>query len=353
MRILFVNQRAYLPQLLGGIEQTTFELGRQLARMGHETAIMCGIEKYDALWLRNRIVSRLSGRAFPADRYRGSLVYRGYDTRRNFDEVVADFRPDAVVTNGGNMDAFEQAAVVARRHIPAAYYCHDVTTLLALKSPALLEGVVLIANSDYTAGRVAEILGRPATVIQPLVDREAYRTVSSRRVVMMVNPRRSKGGQTAFELARACPDIPFLFVEAWARDDPFVSELRMAARKVPNVRWLRPTTDMRKLYGQTRILLVPSEREDETWGRVVSEAHLSGIPVLASTAGALPESVGTGGILVDLGAPLERWLAALRSLWDDTALYAQLSARALESSERPELRADSQGERLIALLCAR
>jgi len=167
---------------------------------------------------------------------------------------------------------------------------------------------------------------------------------------MMVNPRRSKGGQTAFELARACPDIPFVFVEAWTRDDPFVAELRTATREFPNVSWLRPTTRMRQLYGQTRVLLFPSEREDETWGRVASEAHVSGIPVLASAVGALPESVGPGGILVDLKAPLERWIAALRSMWDDTALYAQLSARALEFSERPELRADWQGEKVIGLL---
>src|SRR5215469_11678292 len=352
MRILFVNQRAYLPQLLGGVEQTTFELARQLARMGHETAIMCGIETRDAVWLRNRIVSRLSGRAFPADRYRGSLVYRGYDSRRNFDEVISDFRPDAVLINGGHMNAFEQAALAVRRHIRAAYYCHDLTTLRALKSPALLDGVGLIANSEYTAGVLTGVFGRPATVIPPLVDPEVYRTVSSRRVVMVVNPRRSKGGQTAFDLARACSDIPFMFVEAWTRDDPFVSTLHMAAYTFPNMSWQRPTLGMRRLYGRTRILLFPSEREDETWGRVASEAHVSGIPVLGSTVGALPESVGPGGILVDLGAPLERWIAALRSMWDDTALYAQLSARALDYSERLELRPDWQGERVIALLGA-
>jgi glycosyltransferase involved in cell wall biosynthesis len=251
------------------------------------------------------------------------------------------------------MNAFEQAALATRRRIPAAYYCHDITTLRALESPALLDGVALIANSEYTARILAEVFGRPATVIPPLIDPQAYRTVSSRQAVLVVNPRRCKGGQTAFDLARECSDIPFVFVEAWTRDDPFVSALRTAARKTPNVKWLRATTDMRSVYGRTRILLFPSEREDETWGRVASEAHVSGIPVLASTVGALPESVGPGGILVDLGAPLERWIEALRSMWDDSPRYAQLSARAREFSQRLELRPDWQGEKVIALLRSR
>src|SRR5262249_21620774 len=58
------------------------------------------------------------------------------------------------------------------------------------------------------------------------------------------------------------------------------------------------TDDMRTVYCDTRILLVPSQWEDETWGRVVSEAQLSGIPVITSDRGGLPESVGPGGIVL-------------------------------------------------------
>ena len=349
MRILFVNPRPYLPQLFGGVHQTTFELERELARMGHETAVMCGIVSYDAVWLRSRIVGHLRGRAFPAQRYRKSRVYRGYEPLRGFEEVVSDFHPDVVVTAGGTMESFELAALAARSGVPGAFYFHEISTLRALKTPELLEGLALVANSTYTAGIVAELLGRPSTVIPPLISRAAYQTVSSRRFVTMVNPRRVKGGQTAYELARACPDIPFVFVEAWTRDDPFVAELRGAAQQLPNVKWLRPTPRMRKLYGATRILLAPSECE-ESWGRVASEAHLSGIPVLASSIAALPESVGPGGILVDPGAPLARWVEGLRSMWDDATLYTQLSAQALEFSARPQLQPLRQAERFLAVL---
>ena len=55
----------------------------------------------------------------------------------------------------------------------------------------------------------------------------------------------------------------------------------------------------------TKILLAPSKWE-EAWGRVASEAHCSGIPVVGSRRGGLPEAIGEGGIVLDYDAPLDR-----------------------------------------------
>jgi glycosyltransferase involved in cell wall biosynthesis len=165
----------------------------------------------------------------------------------------------------------------------------------------------------------------------------------------MVNPRRIKGGQTAFALAEACPDIPFVFVEAWSDRDKFVAGLRTAAQRLPNVTWLKPTTNMRAIYATTRLLLVPSEWE-ETWGRVVTEAHASGIPALASSIAALPESVGPGGILIEPGAPLESWVRALRTLWDDLPGYEDLCRQSQEFSARREAQPEFIAGQFLAAL---
>jgi glycosyltransferase involved in cell wall biosynthesis len=89
------------------------------------------------------------------------------------------------------------------------------------------------------------------------------------------------------------------------------------------------------VYAETKIVLVPS-RWAEAWGRVVSEAQVSGIPALASDRGGLPESVGSGGILVDPDAGLDRWTEALARLWDDEAEFASLAALAEQHARRPE-----------------
>jgi glycosyltransferase involved in cell wall biosynthesis len=92
---------------------------------------------------------------------------------------------------------------------------------------------------------------------------------------------------------------------------------------------------MRALYRTARLLLMPSLWE-ETYGRCVQEAQLSGIPVLASTRGNLVDTVGAGGATVDLHAPLEAWLAALDALWDGAAPEGALSAAARAHATRPE-----------------
>lgn len=347
MRILFINPRPYLPQLLGGVETTTFDLCRQLSIMGHEAAVMCQIDKFDLLWVRNRIKSRLSHRHFPIDIFRGGRVYRGYEHHRGLEEVVRDFRPDALVIAGGAQASFELAPLCAATGVPSHLYFHELSQVLQLSDFSCLKAVRLFSNSNYTARRLRELLSRDSIAVPPLVDHDAYRTVTTRQYVTMVNPRKQKGGDVAFELAQSCPDIPFLFVEAWHTKDTFVAGLRREARRMPNVTWRRPTPDMRGIYRRTRILLAPSHWE-ETWGRVITEAHASGIPAIATDYAALPESMGPGGLLVGREAPFSEWQTALRRLWDDAALYDDLSARALEFSRRPE----AQPARLAAAFLA-
>lgn len=87
----------------------------------------------------------------------------------------------------------------------------------------------------------------------------------------------------------------------------------------PNVEFLRtvPPDRVRTLIRSARAILVPS-RSDEGAGRVVLEAYASGVPVIASRVGGLPEAVveGTTGVLVPPG-DVSAWRAAVESLLDD------------------------------------
>ena len=126
-------------------------------------------------------------------------------------------------------------------------------------------------------------------------------------------------------------------------------ELRRKTRTLGNVEIRKPTHDPSVLFRDCRLLLVPSQW-DEPWARVVSEAQISGIPAIASRAGGLPESVGTGGILVSPRDSGQAWLTALSTAWDDEDRYKQLSAAALQHSRRPEITTDVVLERFEGLL---
>jgi glycosyltransferase involved in cell wall biosynthesis len=105
---------------------------------------------------------------------------------------------------------------------------------------------------------------------------------------------------------------------------------------------------MASIYAETRVLLVPSLWE-ETWGRVATEAQFSGIPVLASDAGGLPEAVGQGGILLRRDTPPEIWADRLRALWGDTAIYREKREAALVHAARPELDIGCQMDELLSI----
>ncbi len=62
------------------------------------------------------------------------------------------------------------------------------------------------------------------------------------------------------------------------------------------------------------------------------EAIACGTPVIASAVGALPEAVGTAGILVPPREP-ERLAAALTTIWTDDRVHERLAAAARERAE--------------------
>jgi glycosyltransferase involved in cell wall biosynthesis len=206
-----------------------------------------------------------------------------------------------------------------------------------------------LATSRDLARRFAEEFGLVAQVIPPLVRRDRYEVEPRRENVTFVCPLPEKGLDIALGLAARRPDIPFVFVESWGLHAVRRLGLNRSLRATPSVTCRRPTADMRTVYRDARVVLVPS-RLPEAWGRVVSEAQVSGIPALASDCGGLPESVGRGGILVDPDAGLEEWERALARMWDDETEYQRLVERAKEHSRRPDFRAPAIAAQLLAVL---
>jgi glycosyltransferase involved in cell wall biosynthesis len=194
-----------------------------------------------------------------------------------------------------------------------------------------------------------EAFGIRPHVIPPCVNQNRYRVATNRSKVVFVGLFPKKGVELAFQLAEKRPDIPFEFVESWPLTHKDFLDFKHRANTLGNVTVRRRVDDMRIIYRMAKIVLVPSVCE-EAWGRVCTEAQCSGVPVLASNRGGLPESVGPGGLLVDIHAPLTEWLVALSTLWDDTDAYFRLSEAALVHSQRPEIQFNYLVDELLNLL---
>jgi glycosyltransferase involved in cell wall biosynthesis len=178
-----------------------------------------------------------------------------------------------------------------------------------------------------------------------------YRVEPARRNVTFICPHPLKGVAIALRLAARRRDIPFVFVESWQLHPVRKVVLHGRIRLAGNITYRRRTDDMRRVYEDAKVVLVPSLWA-EAWGRVVSEAQVSGIPALASNHGGLPESVGEGGLLVDPAASIEQWEHALSLLWDDEAEYERLAEAARKHAARPSFQPEVIASRVLDALHA-
>jgi glycosyltransferase involved in cell wall biosynthesis len=156
------------------------------------------------------------------------------------------------------------------------------------------------------------------------------------------------------EVARRLPEERFLFVkggwfglEQGARTRRWLGQ----ARRLGNVTIWDFQRDMRAVYRITDILLVPSRRE--CFGRVILEAQISGIPVVAARVGGIAHTLGRGGVLVDPEEGAAGYVRALRNLRDDQSFRNNISDLALANSHRREFDPEYQVEQFLRFVSTR
>lgn len=347
MSLLLASGTPHLPQLIGGLEVNTHQVALEMNRRGHKAAVLSKLSLRDFFGASRFLASRARLSDISVDYALGYPVYRSL---RPWTDLRGLKPPRVVVIQNGNM--VQMGRTFRGKGVASVAYLHglefDTGPRAWHGSGQDLPFSAYIANSTYTAKRFEGRFGIEPSVIPPVFLPELYRTAGNGRHVTFINPVADKGVSLALEIAGLCPEIPFLFVLGWPLSQKAEFELKRRLSALPNVRLIERSGDMAKIYAETRILLVPSQW-DETWGRVVSEAQISGIPVLSSDAGALPESVGPGGILLRRNDPASLWAEELRALWSDRAVYEAKREAALAHAGRPELNIRHQIDQLIAI----
>lgn len=342
--IIFAGGNGYPPQAAGGVQSSTHHLARGLLASGHRPRVLAPLYGEGWFGLQARARLKLSAQGFVTDRTQGYPVHRAWFPHQAAAAVQREKRPDVAVIQCHGTVQIGQA--FAAEGVPLVVYLRNVEFEELGGDIRSLIGARFIANSAFTARRYAEVFGISAMIIRPTIDRAQYETTPTGNLVTFINPVSAKGLDLAIAIAAACPDIPFLFVESWLLSPDQRRDLSQRIAVHPNIRFEPRTSDMKALFRRTRVLLAPS-RWEEAWGRVASEAHCSGIPVVGSTRGGLAEAIGPGGIALDHDAPVSDWAAAVRSLWADADRHAAASAAALAYSRRPEMDSARQFETFL------
>jgi glycosyltransferase involved in cell wall biosynthesis len=243
--------------------------------------------------------------------------------------LLDEVRPDVVVAE--SMDATTWGplrSLLADRRVPVVLSIHERASVARLDGTVPAPELVFV-NAEVHANAV-RTRGHDAVLVPSLVERPATPPGADASQVLFVNPIPGYGAEVAWALAAARPNTTFTFAESWPLVPPDVRALGRRARRHPNVHVhrLRP---QEQLYRDAAVLLVPYL--DDNRPRVVTEAQLLGIPVLARDTPALRESVAGGGRLVDGGAPAGAWGVAL----DELVAMGPSGPRPHREGEQPEV----------------
>ena len=321
MKVLFITEHRYLPQYLGGMQTTADNLCHALLERGHEVAILASCMRKGVFGWRSSIQRKILRRSVLSDMKCGYPVWRSWLPSNEVEYVAQQESPDVIVVMA--MAPVRMALAARPTNIPIVMQLHDVEFDCHGGKFEDLEDITCVANSLFTAEKYRRAFRVNPTVIYPFILASEYKTTSTRDNITFINPIPVKGRDIVFEIARRCPEIPFVFVESWPLRAEQRRELMTRLSTYCNITLLEPQLNMKKVYGRCKILLAPSVWE-EAYGRVATEAQISGIPVVASARGGLPEAVGPGGILVDPDGPIDSWVTATEALARRAVLCAAI-----------------------------
>lgn len=357
MKILLASTAVYVSNLTGA-NKINRALVEQLVRRGHEChviALQKALFNISSVQEPAEATQAFAGRETAIQDLNGVEVHSldaahpGHlpRLREYLQAHIKDFDPTWILISSEDWGQFLLQAAVETAAERVVYLAHTPLALpfgpdAIMPNPAATEMLRQIAGiislSQFLTDFIREWSGMEALTVYP----HAYgdgpfprHGRHDRGYVTMINPCVVKGSPIFIALARALPEVEFAAVLSWGtteRDQQALAEL-------PNVTTIAPTADIDQFFAQTRILLAPSLWH-ESFGLVVVEAMLRGIPVLASDVGGLPEAkLGTRFLLPvtpitsyamtadrslagdlppqDIGP----WRSALEQLLGDRALY--------------------------------
>lgn len=326
MRILLAHNSLYYPSHGGG-DKSNRLLMAALAARGNHVRVVARIEKFGPE-AHERLLADLAGRGIHPDVVEGVARFHldGVDVhtlttnpriRAYFAAQIDSFDPDIILSSTDDpaqlllevaLGARRARVVYLVRALIALPFGPDSSSVHPKRTEVLRQVDGAVGVSEYVARYVREHGGFPAIHVPiSLMERKSFSELGrfENPYVTLVNPCAVKGISIFLGLAERMPQTRFAAVPTWG-----TSPADMAAmRALPNVTVLAPVDDIDKILELTRVMLVPSIWA-EARSRMVMEAMLRAIPVVAADVGGLPEAKLGVPYLLPVN-PIRRYKAAV------------------------------------------
>jgi glycosyltransferase involved in cell wall biosynthesis len=274
------------------------------------------------------------------------LLETGYFGIRAF-RYVTEFDPDMIMSqHQHSLFGAELAKYIDCPHILRLHEFSLLHEADGLVGKSFHKAVVrtcqhsdlIIANSQYTADRYADLYDTEIDVVHPFILKDTVTTDTTGEKILHIRPVERKGIDITLSVAEQCPEREFLI----AGTDPDSDMVRERMEDLPNVEYAGYIDDIRTVYADSRAVLMPSTWA-EPYGMIAVEAGINGLPVFCSGRGGLGEAVGDSRFIVESNLP-EDYISKLNTL---DSSYEKFSRAALENAESRT--AERQYERFSAI----
>lgn len=371
MRILLAQNSLYYPAHGGG-DKSNRLLVEALANHGHECRVVARVHTRFGEEEHRQYLAELERRSVGITSSDGGVVrfrlhgvevhavtshpnFRGY-----FADQIGGFEPSMIILS---TDDPAQVLLEVAAGQSDARLVYLTRTTLALpfgpesafpseeKSELLRKTDGVVGVSQYVADYIRQWSGIPAVALPiSLMEPGPYPRLArfDNEFVTLVNPCAVKGISIFLALAERLPDVRFAAVPTWGTTEEDLE----ACHHHANVSVVDPVDNIDDLLKRTRVMLVPSLWA-EARGRIIVEAMLRGVPVLASKVGGIPEAMMGVDYLLPV-RPVERyyprvdeqmvpvaqvpkqdvgpWEAALREMVTDRERWEQVSRRSRDAA---------------------
>lgn len=386
MKIFFASANCLIDPSSGAARSVATFLS-YLFRSGHECQTLTG-SIYDKPLSDNPIENIQANGAMPVQSERGELnmwrqdiggvqhlIFPTLISSRNYvparDELkiyrhavtYLDLKkPDVFMTYGNGL--LERSLLRDARD-------RGIATFFYLAHPGYKEEAVfkdvdqVFTDTEATRVLYQERFKFDAYVIGKFIIKPRIPTASSPQVyATFINPSSEKGVTLFYRIAeiaeKELPELKFLVVESRSSVAQADEHLGTGFSRLSNIVSVGLQQDMGRVFGMTRILLMPSLWH-ESGGRAAIEALSLGIPVISTSRGGLPETLGNVAIMLEVdqnlienpklipdAAAARPWLEAIRKLLANQEFYKERQKLSLEQwkTHDPGLRMGAIIERM-------
>ena len=332
---------------LGGSETAGLSMARELRRLGHQITVFCNCGEPGLYSLEGDRVDKDEKRARNSMRFYPVEHWSSYTTVNPHDVAVVQRTPEPF-----------NIRTVSRINL---LWCHDIA--LGRQTQQMrgamwnVDGVIVL--SDWQRENYTKVYNIPERMLITSrngihLDKFPRSTVSRNRKRLVYSARPERGLDMMFDIFEAILERdPEFELALFGYDNPvehlkgFYQALEERARSFGDrCRFVGRLgkRDLYHEYSKCGIYTYPTPSPKAQGFREIScisamEAQASGMPIVTSRAGSLPETVGKGaGVLID-GNPWDdayraEFVEAVVTLGNDEEAYQAASQAALEASKQ-------------------